>query len=216
MPCRLHRVLGGQEAAERAHAERRMRVGVAGGKLAYAVARLSIGHRRLALAGHGVIFGIAGEGRASAVATSARGRRSACRPFRARPQNPRAAQPVHVPRRGFVFAPRRLVEIPDRHVIARQRRRCCVQPIERALLRRVPFACLAMASDLVADQRRGRAMEAAAAGDHLVIGNGDHRDAVRASRSSVWSRDAFGHHHPARRDRERVDDGAVVFDGGSR
>ena len=63
----LHGVLRRQEAGERAHAERRMRVGMAGGEFAYAVARLAIGHRGLRLAGHRIIFGIAGDGRAIAV-----------------------------------------------------------------------------------------------------------------------------------------------------
>ena len=115
-PVRLHRMLSRQKAAKRADAERRMRVGVAGGAEARSVARLSSRLGRLALPGHGVIFGIAGERRSRAVRPP-RSERSRHSGRSALDLKTLAREPVHVPGRRFVLAPRRLMEIPDRHVI---------------------------------------------------------------------------------------------------
>ena len=179
MPCRLHGVPWPPESRrERAHAERRMRIGVAGGKFADAVARLAIRHRRLATgrAPHHIRHSRRASG--LAVATSARGRRSACRPYPLLDLKAclLAAGPHTRPRNGIraMTARGNPTSSCDRATAPA----LFIQPIERGLLRCIPFACPAMASDLVADQGGGRAMEAAAAGDHLVIGNGDDLDAM--------------------------------------
>src|SRR5215813_5127699 len=61
----LHRCLGRQQPAECAAAERGMGVSVAGGVFVQPGARLPVGHALLAVAGHGVVLGIGGDGRAA-------------------------------------------------------------------------------------------------------------------------------------------------------
>ena len=54
-------------------------------------------------------------------------------------------------------------------------------------------------------------MEAAATGDHFVVGN---RDDLYPRQTKLILRmfgDAFGHYDPSWGDRERIDDGGVVF-----
>ena len=54
-------------------------------------------------------------------------------------------------------------------------------------------------------------MEAAAAGDHLVIGNGDDLHPGQPKLILRMLGNAFGHDDPTWRNRERIDDGSVVF-----
>ena len=54
-------------------------------------------------------------------------------------------------------------------------------------------------------------METAAAGDHFVVGNSDDFHSRQAKLVLRMLGNAFGHNHATWRDRERIDDGTVVF-----
>jgi hypothetical protein len=54
-------------------------------------------------------------------------------------------------------------------------------------------------------------VEAAAAGDHFVVRNSDDLYPRQPKLILRMLGNAFGHNHPTWRDRERIDDGAVVF-----
>ena len=54
-------------------------------------------------------------------------------------------------------------------------------------------------------------METAAAGDHFVVGNSDDLHPRQAKLILRMLGNAFRHNQTTWRDRERIDDGAVVF-----
>ena len=108
----LHRRLGRERADERAHAECRMRVRVPTCKARQALARLAPRHRRLAVAGHRIIFGIGHDGGPRPVGPcGGEGGGHAARAFLHR--KALGAQALHVPLRRAVFPPRRLGQVPD-------------------------------------------------------------------------------------------------------
>ena len=108
----LHCGLGGKQAAEPGNAKARMRIGMAAGMFAQARARRLISGRRLAIAGHGVIFGIHADGGACTVRPMrGEGGRHAGRAFL--DGEAMGAQRLHIPVEGLVFPPGRLAEIED-------------------------------------------------------------------------------------------------------
>ena len=111
----------------------RVGIGVPGREFAETRARPSVSRRRLAIAGYRVVLGVGRHGRPLPIRPSRRecSRHSAAARF---DFEPFAAQPIHEPRSGPVFAPCRLREFPDRAMPLGKRAAMLINPTNRELL----------------------------------------------------------------------------------
>ncbi len=128
----FHGGLGGKRTAECAQPQCRMRIGMTRGMAMHAFARLFVGHRLLAVAGHRIIFGIARDHRLAGSEPRAERRRhagGACLDL-----EPLLAQQRHIPGSRPVFAPRALMKIPHLGVALRKPGLVALDPVEGALL----------------------------------------------------------------------------------